>query len=846
MACGAMIRTRYKMPSPRKNFLRREALFGKLDGVLDHRVTVVRGAAGSGKTTLLTTYLKERSGTPYRWLTVDEGLLGSLAFWRCFSQAVATDGAGESVASLFDAAMGREFLEGLIPALVEELAGAGALVIVLDDFHLLRDADLLRDFEGFIRACPESAHFVLLTRQEPGIYLSDLAVSGELMDIEDGELRFTDEEALNFLTGTLGLTLPEASLQEIVREAEGWAGGLQLMALAPVGAAKRVQPMGRYAAEYLQREILGALPGELQAFLVKTAALDSFDEDICAALFPDMDIGKTIRALIDKNLFVVSVGGDAFRYHHIFRDFLLLQFAALDALERGAFYEAAAGYCEAHGRFEEAARILIRARAFRDAMAMIKRQGGDYRLWALLGEIPLDELRTDRDLVILRLFHLYYNGGPEELGAFLGAFKEEMARPEWKLLRIAKAVFVDFDFHADAMTEQEIDEIEVGPVAKAILCVKAGAFLYMKYELRMALTLLDKAEAALSGAGNPFIEISVWSLKSSVKEELGDFSECEALYEKIFRLIRESGLMAQLAYNFQIGMTGIYVKTGRLPDAAAALAKAKECARGINLDADAGYLYNLMELKLMEGDADGASDLIGKLLDLSYYQEMLGASTLVKYLAATGRLTAEMAERYEDAYRACEPRFLRVEDRIAFSRVLHFLGRNEEAAELVDGVFETLRKQKIRVKLTEALLFRHGMFDRSDDGRRAQDLLREAVYYAAPSRILSPFFMEGARLAAPLTQLVAQRGRDMTQAEKRFAAEVAARVKPPEAEAILSDRELEVLRKLATGASNKEIGEALFISLSTVKTHVINIYGKLQAGNRVEAAEKARSMGLIV
>lgn len=85
----------------------------------------------------------------------------------------------------------------------------------------------------------------------------------------------------------------------------------------------------------------------------------------------------------------------------------------------------------------------------------------------------------------------------------------------------------------------------------------------------------------------------------------------------------------------------------------------------------------------------------------------------------------------------------------------------------------------------------------------------------------------------------------MTGAEKLCAGEFASRLKAAQPEEILCEREMEVLRHLAAGASNKEIGGWLFISLSTVKTHVISIYSKLRASSRVRAVEKARSAGLI-
>jgi DNA-binding NarL/FixJ family response regulator len=61
----------------------------------------------------------------------------------------------------------------------------------------------------------------------------------------------------------------------------------------------------------------------------------------------------------------------------------------------------------------------------------------------------------------------------------------------------------------------------------------------------------------------------------------------------------------------------------------------------------------------------------------------------------------------------------------------------------------------------------------------------------------------------------------------------------------ISDREIEVLRLLAAGASNQEIAEQLIVALNTVKRHVSNIMGKLGAENRAQAVIKARQLGLI-
>ena len=61
----------------------------------------------------------------------------------------------------------------------------------------------------------------------------------------------------------------------------------------------------------------------------------------------------------------------------------------------------------------------------------------------------------------------------------------------------------------------------------------------------------------------------------------------------------------------------------------------------------------------------------------------------------------------------------------------------------------------------------------------------------------------------------------------------------------ISDREFEVLELVAKGHTNREIGETLFVSPNTVKTHLANLYAKLEVSRRTQAVGKARALGLI-
>jgi len=154
-----------------------------------------------------------------------------------------------------------------------------------------------------------------------------------------------------------------------------------------------------------------------------------------------------------------------------------------------------------------------------------------------------------------------------------------------------------------------------------------------------------------------------------------------------------------------------------------------------------------------------------------------------------------------------------------------------EAAGAMSYVIETLVLQALALQAQG-----------KDD--QALTVLERALSFAEPEGYLRTFIDEGAPMAA-LLRTAASRGIALDYVSKLLAA--FGKVAFPSAPLVepLSERELEVLRLLAAGLSNREIAAELFLAIGTVKKYTSNIYGKLNVHKRTQAVARARELGLL-
>jgi LuxR family maltose regulon positive regulatory protein len=151
-------------------------------------------------------------------------------------------------------------------------------------------------------------------------------------------------------------------------------------------------------------------------------------------------------------------------------------------------------------------------------------------------------------------------------------------------------------------------------------------------------------------------------------------------------------------------------------------------------------------------------------------------------------------------------------------------------------------RSAIKILALQALVF-HAQ----GDSQEALSALSRALSLAEPEGYVRTFIDEGQPMTR-LLRLALSRGIAPDYVSRLLGAiDEEVELAPPAMESLiepLTERELEVLRLIVAGLSNPEIAEELFIAISTVKSHVNHIYGKLGVESRTQALLRAQDLGL--
>lgn len=875
-----------RIPVPRKGYVVRERLFALLDDSSKVSVTYVRGGAGTGKTMLLSTFIKERALPNVAWMSLDAYDDDSYTFWLYAVAALTpTLGDGGDLLSIMRSRPDRTREEELIAAGIGLVSDGRKRYLVLDDVQNLSDPELLDEVERFLAVIPADLHVIMLSREEPPIYLGPLAMSGRLLLIGEDEMRLSDEEGLSFLTRTLGVD-DDQTARELNAYAGGWIGGLQLAVAASPrcrDAALLFRSGNGIAEEYLTREVFEALDPAEREFLLGTCILPCFDADLCERLFEGFShahFDMMIETLSAKNLFLVCVdeAGGLYRYHDILSDYLLRCLAKLPVgREREMRRHAARAFAD-RGDFAEAMRQTNACADWGETLRYAHECDGTAEVWNLLGHVPTEVLSDDTELSVQCLMFDYCAMHTEHArGLFRQLHEKHHDDALYQVIAFMEPLFMATGASTlpryRRFTAEQFDALGLEGVARALALIESGTAYAAHEEWREAERQFDEAVRLSSGVNDMVTLLAQMGL-AQLYESVGrlrDALACGATCADLFARYGHKRLSGEW-FSYEIGAAGVHMRQMRLDDAQLLIDGLDEL---VEEDADGPLVFirtlmrltlevHHVEMLLLRGQTEAGLAAVRELMLKNPKMPLISCPRIIYELLCAGRLSEDIAKKVlsEDAGSIGEEQ-LSSDVRLVKARVLfdHAPAGEEGAGRRVVGIHETeallsaARESGNGRMLIEAALQRIHMEGEPTAAtmRMMSDLLREAVAYAAPEGMLMPFHLERHDVE-PLLRRLIDRGREesLSPGEYAFVRDAlvssAGAVLPdtPSSEAeALTEREIEILRELALGITNREIAERLFISRATVKTHLSSIFSKLEVSSRTMAVERAHDLGII-
>jgi LuxR family transcriptional regulator, maltose regulon positive regulatory protein len=362
---GVLIETKLHPPVARKQWVERTDLIEYLAGT-EVKLTLVAAPPGFGKTTVVAQWRSSPiDHRPFAWVSLDRADNDSGRLWWHLVSALGL------ACPAFDSEKVLAMLRGqapdfdltVLPVLISEMAALpGRVVLVLDDYHLIKKPHCHEQVARLLSHLPSCVQVVIITRADPPLPLARMRALGEMVEIRAPELRFDLRQAAELIHAVLPVGLSQRDLEYLVERTEGWPAGLYLAALSmrgdssPGASVRQFSGKNRFIVDYLVEDVLNQQPSDIRRFLTRTSILGRFCAPLCDAVTGSADAAAIIDTLERENLFVVPLDENRqwFRYHHLFSQVLHGQLTRTEPLLVPSLHARASAWHRAHGSTDEA------------------------------------------------------------------------------------------------------------------------------------------------------------------------------------------------------------------------------------------------------------------------------------------------------------------------------------------------------------------------------------------------------------------------------------------------------------------------------------------------------------
>ena len=854
----------------------------------DRPVAVVQAPPGFGKTSLVAQWRREHlaRGAAVAWMSADERddpqrFLNSLVL------AVRVGCGRPMFGRILLGATASSFgeLEGITVWLAEVAQTSLDLVLIVDEAERLPPASFSA-LTYLLHNAPPNLRIVAAARGGLDAAVADLSAYGQSVSVGAEMLRFRIEETMTLVRNRFGARVDADTCARLHEITEGWPLGLQLALAAmeratdPRAAIDAMSARSGNQSDHLIGGLMAKLAPEDSDFLTHIAVADLLHPDLCRALTGLEQAPECLARLTrDTPIFAVGDDGEWCRLHHLARDALRARLSKLPAAEQAELHACAMRWLADHGMIAEAARHAhaagLREMAYDLAeqglydAVMQGRQGTVLDWLELVPETELDrrprlrlaaawalalgERHGEAELLVTRILDqpeadaalryecalivsgaAYYADEPDRCVALFEPWGASPPVREPRLLQM----------HANRMSVLAILRGDPAQARRHQQLVPRGDF--------------GKAFVYAARVGEFITGLSyLWEGKVLLAEE--------ALRPATASADADLGRRHPLACMLASLLAAAVYERDRPDEAAALLANRLDVLERTGMPETTLLGYRTAaRIAAAQGSEHRALDLLDAL-------HAVGAARRLPRLCVAA--LADQVRMHAGRFRAetCRALTQRIDEILARDdlpqgplwrqsvELPQILSRANSAiaAQNWRGALEALARAAPLAEATklgrvhiEVMALRAYALDRNSE--KGRTLLQEAMNLAHTYG-LARTFVDAHPALADWARRVAEEGSAGSEAGR--AVPVARIVRPPPERSaagpravpsmVLTPKEREVLELLARNFSNKEIAQAMAVGEETVKWHLKNLFGKLDAGTRKHAVRRAQILGLL-
>ncbi|MFC1852965.1 LuxR C-terminal-related transcriptional regulator [candidate division CSSED10-310 bacterium] len=901
-----LLSTKLEIPIVRSGLVPRHRLTVRLSkGISDGcQLTLVSAPAGYGKTTLVSEWLATQSGGK-AWVSLETVDSDPVRFWKYIATSlqIVQDGLGNSLLNSLKAPQ-LPPLQVVLTQLLNELNRLKSeLILVLDDYHHISSTHVHETLTFFLNHLPRQVHLLIITRTDPPFPLAQLRAKGQLNEIRGSDLRFTTPEISSLISSAVTADLTERDITLLEERTEGWAAGLQLAALSlrnendASGFISSFAGDNRYILDYLLEEVLNRQTSEIRFFLLQTSILGMLCGSLCDAVTgrdvsgsdenirSDVETGLVQRSSRDileylesANLFVIPLDlrREWFRYHHLFSDLLRYQleinpvpgFPGPEILHRQA-----AKWYEANGYPSQAVNHYLDGGDISSALNLIETlawsmiQSGEHAtVTGWLETIEDQEIITRPDLCMRYAWALYYMGKPKDYTKYIEAAQTAWEQDNDPRLGEVFNLLADMKLVSGAvgdgetMARRALEHLDPeDDFNRGLSYLYLGLAALIRGQCAAALPELEEAKRLCLASENVYGYSRSVNAIIQVHVPLGNLLQAEELCRQFMETIGENVIYITILNH--ILLSSILMEQNRLVEANQHLQFALS---GIekntyNVYFIAGYLV-LAWIRHLTGDEESANELLKR---AEANARNLSSPVLLTQVYLYKARIALAKNNPQEAQKWAETSGLTLDSDqdLSRSQELLILVRIALETRQPDEILPLLEKlenhatslsllgQRLKIMVLRSMILKAG-----DREQAALDELSRAITLGEPNRFIRVFADEGPTICKLLKQIKpAPASTSYVNAiieafdTSRRPSEATSEslLGCPELREQLTARERDVLTLIASGLSNRDLADKLFISLNTVKVHLKNIYRKLDVSSRTQAVARASELNLI-